>query len=87
MIVEIRSSFQKDAKKLSMSIRLELSIIIESLQTTMSLSEIPNCKKLTGFKNAYRIKFKSYRIGFFFDNKKIELVRILNRKDIYRYFP
>lgn len=45
------------------------------------------CKKLTGFKNAYRIRMGEYRIGFVFENGTIELIRILGRKDIYKYFP
>ncbi len=28
-----------------------------------------------------------YRIGFFFENETIELVRVLGRKEIYKYFP
>jgi len=64
MIVEIRSSFQKDAKKLPSPVQIELFDIIENLQSVASLTEIRNCKKLTGFKNAYRIRIKEYRIGF-----------------------
>jgi mRNA-degrading endonuclease RelE of RelBE toxin-antitoxin system len=28
-----------------------------------------------------------YRIGFIFEENIIKLSRVLNRKDIYRYFP
>jgi mRNA-degrading endonuclease RelE of RelBE toxin-antitoxin system len=42
---------------------------------------------LTGFKTAYRLRLGNYRIGFFFENETAELVRVLNRKDIYKYFP
>lgn len=33
-------------------------------------------QKLTGCKNAYRIRMGEYRIGFIFENETIELVRI-----------
>lgn len=51
------------------------------------LSELTSCKKLSGFKTAFRLRFGSYRIGFFYENETMELVRVLNRKDIYKYFP
>jgi len=87
MIVEVRSSFQRDAKKLPAQFQAQLAIIIEELHNVSSLSEISNCKKLTGFKNAFRIRSGNYRIGFVVIDNKIELVRVLSRKDIYRYFP
>jgi len=87
MIVDIKSSFQKDAKKLPPQIQNQLYIIIENLERSSTLSEISNCKKLIGTKNAYRIRSGNYRIGFLFANNKIELIRVLNRKEIYRYFP
>jgi len=87
MIVEIRASFTKDAKKSPASVQNQLSLIIEDLHQASTLSEISNCKKLSGYKNAYRIRNGNYRIGFLSIDNKIELVRVLNRKDIYRYFP
>jgi mRNA interferase RelE/StbE len=65
MIVEVRSSFQRDAKKLPAQIQHQLFNIIENLHDSSSLSEIINCKKLTGFRNAYRIRLGNYRIGFY----------------------
>ncbi len=35
----------------------------------------------------WRIKIGEYRLGLEKDGDKIILVRILHRKDIYRYFP
>ncbi len=61
--------------------------IIDKIKVAKKLSELSSCKKLFGFKNAYRIRSGSYRIGFFFENETVELVRVLDRKNIYRYFP
>ena len=44
-------------------------------------------RKITGFKNAYRIKLADYRIGFFFEKGIIEFARIMHRKEIYKFFP
>jgi mRNA interferase RelE/StbE len=85
--INIRKSFEKDALKLPPYIQTELVEVIEKIISAKKLSELSSCKKLIGFKNAYRIRLGSYRIGFFFENEKVELVRILDRKNIYRYFP
>jgi mRNA interferase RelE/StbE len=87
MIVSVSRSFQKDSIKLPPHIKKELYSIIRHLQSSENLVEFPNCKKLSGFNNAYRIRLGNYRIGFFYSNKEAELVRILHRKDVYRYFP
>ncbi len=87
MIVSIRSSFVKDSRKLDPIIKRALSAIIQNLEKSNNLIEFSNCKKLSGYKTAYRIRLNHYRIGFFYSNNSIELVRILDRKEIYRYFP
>ena len=87
MNIEIRKSFTKDADKLPAPFQLQLTIIIGSIEKATQPSHLENCKKLTGFKTAYRIRMGNYRIGFYYENKTVELVRILHRKEIYRYFP
>ena len=87
MIIEIRKSFQKDALKLPAPAQNQLAKVIDSLSRVKKLSELSSCKKLTGFKNAYRVRMGEYRIGFIFENETIELVRVLGRKEIYKYFP
>lgn len=87
MKFEIHKSFEKDAAKLPAQTKLHLATIIESFDSIKKLSELNSCKKLSGFKNAYRLRLGNYRIGFFFENETIFLVRILSRKDIYKFFP
>jgi mRNA interferase RelE/StbE len=85
--IEIRKSFTKDAYKLPAPFQRQLAVIIDEIEKAGQLSQLENCKKLTGFKTAYRMRMGQYRIGFYYENKTIELVRILHRKEIYRYFP
>ncbi|HZW65743.1 MAG TPA: type II toxin-antitoxin system RelE/ParE family toxin [Hanamia sp.] len=88
MDVIITKQFEKDTEKeLSQKMRLRLADIIEELQKVSKPSEINNIKKLRGFKSAYRIKMGDYRIGFILEDNLIKLSRIMNRKEIYRYFP
>lgn len=87
MIIEIRKSFTKDAEKLPVPFQRQLALILDKMLKTGNPLQLANCKKLAGYKTAYRIRMGNYRIGFFYENKTAELVRILSRKDIYRFFP
>src|SRR5688572_4905699 len=50
--------FEKDTEKeLNKKLQLQLADIIEQLQQADNLIEIPNVKKMKGYKNAYRIRF------------------------------
>lgn len=88
MEVIITAQFEKDTEKeLSKKMQLRLAEIIDNLQRVQKPSEIINIKKLKGFKSAYRIKMGDFRIGFLLEDNVIKLSRIMNRKEIYRYFP
>jgi len=50
------------------------------------LSEV-NIKKLKGEGDYYRIRVGDYRIGMKVNDGVVSFVRILHRKEIYRYFP
>jgi len=87
MRVEIRSSFVKSAKRLPPALKNKVADIIAEMETAKSIRELSNCKKMTGYKTAYRIKLEDYRIGFFYETGSIDLTTVMPRKDIYRYFP
>lgn len=80
-------SFQKDISKLDSANRKQILNIVINLTQSESINDIPNFKKIKGFKNMYRIRFGNYRIGIRLNNNTIISVRILHRKDIYKYFP
>ena len=88
MKVRIDKSFEKDTNKIQ-DVRLlqKLASVIEHCIIVDSLQKIPNCKKLSGYKNYYRIKLGTYRIGFCLENDELLFERILHRKDIYQNFP
>jgi mRNA interferase RelE/StbE len=87
MKYEIRQSFVKDAAKLPRQAQKQITELIEKIEKATKLTELPACKKLQGFKTAYRIRIGNYRIGFFFEKNTVELVRVLDRKNMYRFFP
>ncbi|WP_375494519.1 type II toxin-antitoxin system RelE/ParE family toxin [uncultured Nostoc sp.] len=53
----------------------------------MSLDEISNLKKLKDADSTYRIRVGDYHVGFTVIGDTVTFVRVLHRKDIYRYFP
>lgn len=83
----IRPSANKDVKKLPKVIKQEVEIIVLQMIESERLNELKNIKKLKGHENAYRIRIKDYRLGFFMEEDTIILSRILHRKEVYRYFP
>lgn len=88
MKILIDKSFEKDTDKLTdQKLLHSIADCIEEIQTLNKLSDIPNCKKLKGSKNAYRIRIGDYRIGFIFENQTIVFIRFLHRSTIYDYFP
>lgn len=87
--IKYNTRFIKDLKKLGKTkyyITIK-TLCFSTLPSKQNISEIEDVKKLTDFKNYYRIKVDDYRIGFKIENNCITLMRVLHRKDIYRYFP
>ena len=52
-----------------------------------NIFEIQNLKKIAGHKNYYRLRLRDFRIGLKLENNTIYLMRVLHRKEIYKYFP
>jgi mRNA interferase RelE/StbE len=88
MQIEITKKFGKQVDKCqNKKIRAALSKIIRDIQQARNLSEIRNLKKLSGFKNFYRIRISDYRIGVTIKDDKVVLAAFDHRSDIYTYFP
>jgi mRNA interferase RelE/StbE len=89
MKVEFKKSFEKDLTKIRDETLLQrIQSVIEEVENAENLSEINNIKKLKADNNDYyRIRIGDYRIGLKISDGIIIFVRVLQRKDIYRYFP
>lgn len=88
MKTEFRKSFEKDLKNIKDSNLLErVKLVIEEIENAVDLQEINNLKMMKTANNYYRIRVGNYRIGLSINNDLVTLVRILHRKEIYRYFP
>ncbi|MEA5499438.1 type II toxin-antitoxin system RelE/ParE family toxin [Limnoraphis robusta Tam1] len=89
MKVEYRTLFLRDLKKLK---KQEVypsiyELVFTTLPEATSVQELPNVKALVGTENRYRIRVGNYRIGFEVNEDRIELMRVLHRREFYRYFP
>ena len=90
MKIFFKPSFIKDFKKLPTNIQSGVhSICTEIFPKFESLSDSMGIRieMIQGFKRYYRIRVGDYRIGLKEEKGKIIFMRVLHRKDIYRYFP
>lgn len=88
MLSLFRESFSKDLSTINDSkVLSRIERIILEVESAKSISEINNIKKLKGAKTAFRIRVGDYRIGLFIKGEVTEFIRVLHRKDIYKYFP
>jgi len=88
MQVEFRKSFQKDLIKITDSKLLsKIRQVIEDIQEAENFNQVNQVKKLRGETNYYRIRVGSYRMGVKVGQGVVCFIRILHRKEIYRYFP
>jgi mRNA interferase RelE/StbE len=86
--VEFRGSFAKDLKSINDKALLKrVKELIEAAEQADSLAEMPNLKKLKGGGNYFRFRVGDYRVGVALEDDRLIFVRVLNRKDIYKYFP
>ena len=81
MKINIRKSAIKDLQKVSQKERDRLHNKISDL---INFPNISNCKKLTNFEPAYRMRVGNYRILFDVIGDTIEIGRVLHRKDSYK---
>ena len=88
MQVEFRKTFRQDLKTLKdRKILNRVQQIVEEVEAANNLLDIRNIKIIQGYGGFYRIRVGGYRVGLFVEDGVIAFVRVLHRKEIYRYFP
>lgn len=90
MKVFFKRSFIRDFNKLPKGVKPRVKeLCFDVLPKTKNLSEISHYvpQKISGFPYYYRIRIGSFRLGFKKEKDVIILMRVLDRKDIYKYFP
>jgi len=88
MNIQVNRVFLKELAKLPVKERLKVEkLLFEEVESYKSLAQIPNFKKLKGYRNFYKIRFGDYRAGLRFENNTLYFERILHRKEIYKFYP
>ena len=88
MKIEFLSRFKKDVRNINENkVRSDIESVISNCKSAADISEINNLSKISGYKNAYRIRKGDYRVGVYITGDTVEFVRVLHRKDIYKKFP
>ncbi len=89
MKTEFLPGFIKDLKTLKGSPSFDniKTLVFYDIPKLSNIDEVKNVKRLKGYKPFYRVRVGNYRIGFRLDNNILVFMRVLHRKDIYRYFP
>ncbi len=59
----------------------------EEILTMKSLGESGKIERMKGHKQYYKVRFGDYRVGLRIEGETVVFERVLNRKDIYRFFP
>ncbi len=68
-------------------VRKKLLTLINVIKEADSLKELSGVRKIEGYSDYFRIKLGDYRLGLKACKNKVELIRFLHRKEIYRKFP
>jgi len=82
-----KESFLRDLRVVkNRDLLARIKQVIQEIESAQTSQDLPNLKKLKGERN-YRIRVGDYRIGLKLEGDLATFIRILNRKDIYKYFP
>ncbi len=88
MRVAFRASFVKDLGRVrNKAVRQRVATVSQRVEHAAGLDDVPNLRRLTTSGPYYRIRLGDYRIGLVVEGDTIVFVRLLHRRDIYRYFP
>ncbi len=83
-----RKRFAKDLGKIRDQYLLDrIKAAIEEIENAENLLDVSNIKKLKADGGYYRLRIGDYRMGLIEDEDIISLVRVLHRREMYRYFP
>ena len=89
MEVRYRELFLRDLKKLkNQPIHDEVfELVFTILPKVKTLRDVTGIKAMKGYPNRYRIRLGNYRVGIEVHGDTVEVMRVLHRREFYRYFP
>ncbi len=87
--VKYAETFLKDLKSLKSTPYYQKikKVCFTELPSCSTIREIRNLKKIVGHSDFFRIRIGDYRVGIHIAENSIQMLRVLHRKEIYRFFP
>lgn len=89
MRVLFTKSFAKDLRnhRKNQTLLQQIQKVIEQAEQAEAITELTHLKQLKAEGRYYRIRINDYRLGLTIENDQITFVRVLHRREIYRFFP
>ena len=89
MELEFRFSFIRDLRRVRDTSTLDrVGTLTEEIELAGSLADISNVARIKTDKGRYyRFRTGDYWLGAALEGEILILVRLLHRRDVYRYFP
>ena len=85
-----RPAFLRDLKKLKKQKSIYdrvYALVFETLPEAESLNDLTGVKAMSGYPGSFRIRLGQYRVGVEYDGERLDVMRVLHRREFYRYFP
>ena len=88
MKIIYKKRFLKELAKLPLEARKAVEkFAFEEVPKLKDLGESGKIEQMKGYKGHYKARFGSYRVGLKMEADQLSFERVLDRKEIYRYFP
>ncbi len=87
MEVIITKTFTKQYLRCPANVQSAARDLITALENARSINEINDFKKLSGFKNYFRICIGQYRVGVKQERPRVFVFCVMERSQIYKSFP
>lgn len=88
MKVRYRKKFLKQLAQLPLPMRSQVeAFAFEQLPNAKSVTEPGIFEKMRGYRGYYKARFGSYRVGMKMEDDTLILQVVMDRKDIYKFFP
>ncbi len=89
MKTRFTGSFAKDLRRhrKNQELLLRIQRVIKNVEQAKVAREISAIKQLKTQGRYHRIRIGEYRVGITIEGNMVTFVRVLHRKEIYRFFP
>jgi mRNA interferase RelE/StbE len=86
--VNYRKKFLKQLAGLPRDTRSKVEkFAFTEVPNALSVTDVGSIEKMQGYKSFYKTRFGSYRVGMKVEGDTLTFQVVMDRKDIYKFFP